>query len=93
MAIRSQSGRLHKRSSEVVWEGAFCGNSINPYKSIAKNVEFAKENRNSWMQTVFFGARDGQLYYRSGIGSFRLNNMQKIENLDELSDIFTRLQS
>jgi len=37
----------------VVRQGAYVGNSINPFKSIAKKVEFAKENGNPWLHTIF----------------------------------------
>ena len=53
-----------------------------------KKAEYEKlKKKGTAMHTVVFDERDGKIYYREGVGSFRLNAMEEV-TLDDLANIF-----
>ncbi len=56
-------------------------------ESLARKVAYASSNRLT-AHTVVFDGRNNSIYYRRGIGSFRLRNMERVPSLSALRGKF-----
>jgi hypothetical protein len=63
-------------------------NKITMHKeSLERKIKLAKKHKGAKIHTVVFDDRVGDIYYREGVGSFRLDSMHKVKGMGELDDI------
>jgi len=55
-------------------------------ESLKRKVDFVTATKMS-AHTVVFDDRNNQIYYKKGLGSFRLTNMQKLNSIQDLKSI------
>jgi len=56
-------------------------------ESLQRKIEFAASNKIE-AHTVVFDHRNSKIYYREGVGSFRLKYMKEINKIGDLRDYF-----
>lgn len=57
-------------------------------ESMQRKTDFAAEHPKAKTHTVVFDDRSGKIYYKEGLGSFRLKNMQETKSLSALKKRF-----